>query len=128
MFFRFFLRLHFQCYPKSPPYPCTHSPTHPFPYPPTPTWSWHSPVLRHMKFARPGDSPSNDGRLGHLLIHLQLETRALGVLVSSYWCSTYKVADHFSSLGTFSTYSIGDTVFHPINDLSIQFCICQALA
>jgi hypothetical protein len=28
------------------------SPT--LPYPPTPTsWPWHSPVLRHIKFARP---------------------------------------------------------------------------
>jgi hypothetical protein len=27
---------------------------HPLPYPPTPTsWPWRSPVLRHIKFARP---------------------------------------------------------------------------
>jgi hypothetical protein len=49
LFLRYFLQLHFQCYPKSPPYPLPHSPT-----PPTPTsWPWHSPVLRHIKFARP---------------------------------------------------------------------------
>jgi hypothetical protein len=35
----------------------------------------------------------SDGRLGHLLPHMQLETRALGVLVSSYCRSTYRVAD-----------------------------------
>jgi hypothetical protein len=36
----YFPHLHFQCYPKSPPYPS------PNPYPPTPTfWPWHSPVL-----------------------------------------------------------------------------------
>jgi hypothetical protein len=29
-FFRYFLHLHFQCYPKSPPY-SPHSPTHPLP-------------------------------------------------------------------------------------------------
>jgi hypothetical protein len=47
---RYFLHLHFRCYPKSPPYP----PPPPLPYPPTPTsWPWHSPVLRHIKFARP---------------------------------------------------------------------------
>jgi hypothetical protein len=51
-FFKFFIRyllhLHFKCYPKSPPYPT------PLPYPPTPTsWPWRSPVLRHIKFARP---------------------------------------------------------------------------
>jgi hypothetical protein len=47
---RYFLHLHFQCYPKSLPY----SPTHLLPYPPTPTsWPWHSPILRHIKFAWP---------------------------------------------------------------------------
>jgi hypothetical protein len=46
---RYFLHLHFQYYPKSPPCP---PPT--LPYPPTPTsWPWCSPVLRHIKFARP---------------------------------------------------------------------------
>jgi hypothetical protein len=46
---RYFLHLHFQCYPKSPPYPPP-----PLPFPPTPTsWPWHSPVLRHIKFAIP---------------------------------------------------------------------------
>jgi hypothetical protein len=47
---------------------------------------------------------------------MQLETRALGVLVSSYCCSTYGVADPFSSLGTFSGSSIGGPVFHPIGN------------
>ena len=47
---------------------------------------------------------------------MQLETRALGVLVSSYCCSTYRVADPFSSLGTFSSSSIGGPVIHPIAD------------
>jgi hypothetical protein len=58
----------------------------------------------------------NDGRLGHLLIHMQLETWALRILVSSYCCSTYRFADPFSSLGTFSSSSIGGLVFHPIDD------------
>jgi hypothetical protein len=44
---------------------------------------------------------------------MQLETRALRVLVSSYWCSTYRVAD---PLGTFSSSSIGGPVFHLIDD------------
>jgi hypothetical protein len=39
-----------------------------------------------------------------------------GVLVSSYCCSTYRVADPFSSLGTFSSSSIGGPVIHPIAD------------
>ena len=42
--------LHFKCYSKSSPYPLSpHSSTKP-----TPTsWPWCSPVLRHIKFAKP---------------------------------------------------------------------------
>jgi hypothetical protein len=50
---------------------------------------------------------------------MQLETQALGgggVLVSSYCCSTYRVADPPSSLVTFSSSSIGGPVIHPIAD------------
>jgi hypothetical protein len=48
-FIRYFLHLHFKCYPKSPSYP---PPL--LPYPPTSTsWPWHIPVLRYIKFARP---------------------------------------------------------------------------
>jgi hypothetical protein len=36
--------------------------------------------------------------------------------VSTYCCSTYRVADSFSSLGTFSSSSTGGPVFHPIDD------------
>jgi hypothetical protein len=50
IFIRYFLHLHFKCYPESPLYP----PRTLLPYPPTPTsWPWHSPVLGHIKFARP---------------------------------------------------------------------------
>jgi hypothetical protein len=38
-------------------------------------------------------------------------------LVSSYcYYSSYRVADTFSSLGTFSSSSIGDPVFHQIDE------------
>ena len=47
---------------------------------------------------------------------MQLEAQALGVLVSSYCYSTYRIADPFSSLGTFSSSSIGGPVFHTIAD------------
>jgi hypothetical protein len=52
-FIRYFLYLHFKCYPKSslcrlPPPPAL------LPYPPTPSsWPWCSPVLGHIKFTRP---------------------------------------------------------------------------
>jgi hypothetical protein len=47
-FISYFLHLHFKCYPKS----SLHPPS--LPYPPTLTsWPWRSPVLGHIKFARP---------------------------------------------------------------------------
>jgi hypothetical protein len=113
IFIRYFLYLHFKCYPESSLYP----PSALLPYPPTPTsWPWHSPALGHIKFGRPRAFLPNDGRLGHLLLHMQLETQALGVLISSYCCSTYQVADPFSSLGTFSSSSIGGPEFHTIDE------------
>ena len=61
-------------------------------------------------------SPPNDGLLGHLLLHMQLETQAQGVLVISYCGSSNRVTDPFSSLGTFSSSSIGSPVFYAIDD------------
>jgi hypothetical protein len=63
-----------------------------------------------------GASLTNNGQLGHLLLHMQLDTRAPGLVVSSYCCSTYRVADPFSSLGIFSSSFIGGPVIHPIAD------------
>jgi hypothetical protein len=80
------------------------------------SWPWHSTVLGHIIFARTWAFPSNDGKLGCHLLHIQLETRALGLLVSSYCCSTYRVTDPFGSLGTFSSSSIGGPMFHLIDD------------
>jgi hypothetical protein len=97
-FIRYFLHLHFKCYPQSLLYP----PPALLPNPPSPaSWPRGSPVLGHMNFARPRASPPIDGQLGHPLLHLHLETQLWGVLVSSYCCSSYRVADPFSSLGTF---------------------------
>jgi hypothetical protein len=79
-FITYFPQLHFQCYPKSPPYLPSHFPTHSFPFfffffgPGIPLY-WGIYSLR-VQWA----SLSSDGRLGHLLIHLQLESRAPG-----YW-------------------------------------------
>jgi hypothetical protein len=77
----------------------------PLPYPPTPTfWPWRSPVLGHIKFASPmglsfqwwPTRPSFD-------TYAARDTRSR-VLVSSNCCSTYRVADPFSSLGTFAAW------------------------
>jgi hypothetical protein len=49
-FIRYFLYLHFKCYPESPLYP----PPALLPYPPThSSWPWRSLELGHIKFARP---------------------------------------------------------------------------
>jgi hypothetical protein len=50
------------------------------------------------------------------LLQMQLEIQLCGVLVSSYCCSSYRVADAFSSLHTFSSFFIRDPVSHPIAD------------
>jgi hypothetical protein len=92
-------------------------PTPPIPYPPTPPfWPWRSPVLGHIKFACPmglsfqwwPTRPSSDTYAAR--------DKSSGVLVSSYCCSTYRVAVPFSSLGTFSSSSIVDLVIHPLAD------------
>jgi hypothetical protein len=69
-----------------------------------------------MIFTRPRASPPIDGQLGHPLLHMQLETQIWGVLVTSYCCSSYRVADHFSSLDSFSSSFIRGPVFRPIDD------------
>jgi hypothetical protein len=46
-------------------------------------------------------------KMSYMSLEEHPETQALGVLISSYCCSTYRVADPFSSLGTFSSSSIG---------------------
>ena len=109
---RYFHYLHFKCYPKSPLY----TPPALLPNPPTPpSWPWHSPLLGHIIFIRPRASPPNDGRVGHLLLNMQLKTWALRVLDSSYRYS-YTVAETISSLGTLSSSSIGGSIFHPVDD------------
>jgi hypothetical protein len=42
---------------------------------------------------------------------MQLKTRVPGVLVSSYCCSTYRVADPFSSLGAFSSDCLLESIY-----------------
>jgi hypothetical protein len=71
---RYFLHLHFQCYPKKSPMPFPHSPTYPLPVldPGVPLY-WGIWSLQDQ-----WASLSKDGWLGHLLIHTQLETWALG--------------------------------------------------
>jgi hypothetical protein len=101
------------------------SPKPPIPSPhhaPQPTylspafWPWHSPLLGHMIFTRPRTSPPIDGQLGYPLLHMQLRHSSGQILVSSYCCSSYRVADPFSSLVTFSSSFIRGPEFHLIDD------------
>jgi hypothetical protein len=72
IFIRYFLPLHFKCYPESPLYP----PPTLLSNPPTSTsLPWHSSVLGRIIFARARASPPIDGWLGHCLLHMQLETQ-----------------------------------------------------
>ena len=48
--------------------------------------------------------------------HSATRDTSSGGTVSSYCCSSYRVADPFSSLGTFSSSFIGGPVFHPVDD------------
>jgi hypothetical protein len=62
-FITYFPQLHFQCYPKSPPYPPPHFPTHPFPF----FWPWRSPVLGHIQFACPMGLSVNESSILNIL-------------------------------------------------------------
>jgi hypothetical protein len=72
---RYFLHLHFKCYPESPLFP---SPALLPNQPTLASWPWHCPVLGHIIFTRLRASPLIDGQLGHLLLHMQLETQLWG--------------------------------------------------
>jgi hypothetical protein len=66
-FIRYFLHLYFKCYPQISLY-----------LPLLLPGSWHSHVLGHIIFIRLRASPPIDGWLDHPLLHMQLETEALG--------------------------------------------------
>jgi hypothetical protein len=87
------------------------------PYPPIPTfWPWRSSVLGHIKFACPMGLSFQWWPTRPSFDTFAARVKSSRVLVSSYCCSTYRVADLFSSLDTFSSSSIGGPVIHPIAD------------
>jgi hypothetical protein len=92
-------------------------PTPPIPYPPTPPfWPWCSPVLGHIQFASLKDLSFQWWLTRPSFDTYAARDKSSGVLVSLYFCSTYRVAVSFSFLGTFSSSSIGGRVTHPIAD------------
>jgi hypothetical protein len=97
---------------------------------PTPAcWPWCSPILGHRNFSGPQASLSIDDQLCHPLLYMHIyaiyvsrheslhvySLIALGVLVSSYCCSSYGTVP-FISLGIFSSSFIGDPVLCPMDD------------
>jgi hypothetical protein len=89
----------------------------PIPYPPTPPfWPWHSPVLGHIKFASTMGLSFHWWPTRPSFDTYAAKDKSSRVLVGSYCCSTYRVAVPFSSLGNFSSSSIGGHVIHPIAD------------
>jgi hypothetical protein len=135
---RYFLYLHFKCYslsryPPKSPIPsllplllrgC--SPT----YPPTPASPpWHSPILGHRAFTEPKALLPIDAWHSHPLLHMRLEPwvppcillgwwfspwELWGSLVGWYCCSSYGVANPFSSFSPFSNSFIGDPMLSPM--------------
>jgi hypothetical protein len=96
-----------------PKVPHTHPP---IPYPLTPPfWPWRSPVLGHIKFASPMGLSLQWWPTRPSFDTYAAKDKSSRVLVSSY-CSTYRVAVPFSSLGNFSSSSIRGRVTHPIAD------------
>jgi hypothetical protein len=89
------------------------------PYPPTPNaWPWHSPVLGHIKFAIPRGLSSQWWLTRPSSATYATRDMSSGVPVNSYYCSPYRVADSFSSLSAFTSFS---TVFHLIDDCEHLF-------
>jgi hypothetical protein len=70
------------------------------------------PWLGHIKFASPMGLSFQWWPTRPSFDTYAARDKSSGVLLSSYCCSTYRVAVPFSSLGTFSSSSIGGPVIH----------------
>ena len=52
------------------------------------SWPWHSPILGHRSFTGPRASPPIDDRLGHPLLHIQLEPQVPPCVFFYWWFSS----------------------------------------
>jgi hypothetical protein len=63
---------------------------------PTPTsWPWHSPTLGHWAFTGPRTSPPIDDRLGHPLLHMQLEPWVPPCVIFGWWFSSWELWEYW---------------------------------
>jgi hypothetical protein len=107
------------------------------------SWSWHSPTLGHRTFTGPRASPLIDDRLGHPLLHIQLEPQVPPCVFFDWWFSFKEVCGYWllhidvppMGLQTPSAPwvlslapSLGTLCSIQWIIVSIHFCICQALA
>ena len=51
------------------------------------SWSWHFPILGHRTFTGARAAPPIDDRLGHPLLHIQLEPQVPTCVFFDWWFS-----------------------------------------
>jgi hypothetical protein len=111
---------------------------------PTPaSCAWHSPILGHRTFTGPRASPPIDDRLGHPLLHMQLEPRVPPCVFFDWWFSPRELWEYWlghivvppmglqthSAPWALSLVSSLETLCYvQWMTVSIHFCICQSLA
>ena len=101
------------------PFPCSSNHQHQLPGPGIPLhWSLHQTkgLYSHWWPTRISSATYVVGAMSPTMCSLWLVIQslgALGVLVSSYCCSSYGADNPFSSLSPFSSSFIGDPMFHP---------------
>ena len=98
LFTIYFLYLHFKCYSLSW-FPLQIAPIpSPFPLLTNPSTatslSWHSPTLGYQAFSGIRASPPTDNRLGHLLLHMQLEPWVLPCVLFDWWFHLWELSGY----------------------------------
>jgi len=128
--------------PLKIPYPFPLPPAHQHPHTPA-SWPWHSLILRHRAFTGPRTSPPIDDRLGHPLLHMQLQPWVPPCVFFDWWFSPWELWRYWlvhivvlpMGLQTPSAPwvlslapSLGTLCSVQWMAVSIHLCICQALA
>ena len=79
----------FPSFPSENPYPFSPPPAH---QPSTPaSCSWHSPILGHITFTGPRDSPLTHDLQGHPLLNMQLEPWVPPCVLFGWWFGPWEL-------------------------------------